>query len=316
MSITRRLSWILGVVFLVTGWGCKITQPSAIIPSSPKEEASSLLWKISGKEAQPSYLFGTIHMIEKEHYFFTAEMDSALTTSQGLALEIDLESAMDLSAQMGMLQQAFMKNDTTIKDLVSDEEYDLISNHFKEMGIPFMFLNRIKPMFLTIFADEDMFSGGSLKMDEIRSYELELVGKAKVQGMEVEGLETVEYQMGIFDRIPYKAQAQMLVQSISSSNEEEMMMDTLVHYYKMQDLEKLDELLNSDPTTKQYRSILLDDRNQNWIPIMSKLMGERKMFFAVGAGHLSGEMGVISLLKKEGYTLEPVRLTLDSTPPK
>ena len=299
----------VSLTFLI-GFGCNVSQKTTQSESSTTE-AQSLLWKITGKDAKDSYLFGTIHMIEKEHYFFTSEMDSALNSSNALALEIDLESAMDLGAQMGLLQQAFMKNDTTIKDLVSDDEYTLISNHFKEMGIPFMFLNRIKPMFLTIFANEDMFSGGGMNMDEIKSYELELVEKAKVREMPVEGLETIEYQMGILDRIPYKAQAQMLVQSISSTEDEDMMMDTLVHYYKMQDLNKLDELLNSGPTTKEYKSILLDTRNQNWIPVMSKMMLENKVFFAVGAGHLSGSMGVIALLRKEGYKVEPIILNLD-----
>jgi uncharacterized protein YbaP (TraB family) len=29
-------------------------------------------------------------------------------------------------------------------------------------------------------------------------------------------------------------------------------------------------------------------------------------FFAVGAGHLGGDQGVISLLRKKGYTVKPI----------
>jgi uncharacterized protein YbaP (TraB family) len=209
---------------------------------------------------------------------------------------------------MGLLQKAFMNNDTTLKDLVTAEEYKMVQAHFQEMGIPFFLFERVKPMFLTIFASEDMFSGGSLNMDDIKSYELELIEKAKAQKKPVGGLETVEYQMSIFDSIPYRAQADMLVASISSEAEEEGVMDTLIYYYKQQNLNKLDALLNSDSTTNRYRKVLLDNRNRNWIPVMQKSMSEKSMFFAVGAGHLAGPFGVINLLKDQGYKLSPIRV--------
>ena len=55
-----------------------------------------------------------------------------------------------------------------------------------------------------------------------------------------------------------------------------------------------------------YEDVLLRNRNLNWIPVMSKLMATGPVFFAVGAGHLGGETGVIRLLRKQGYTLTPV----------
>jgi uncharacterized protein YbaP (TraB family) len=40
---------------------------------------------------------------------------------------------------------------------------------------------------------------------------------------------------------------------------------------------------------------------------MGEMMTEQPTFFAVGAGHLGGEFGVVSLLRKEGYTVIPLR---------
>jgi uncharacterized protein len=37
------------------------------------------------------------------------------------------------------------------------------------------------------------------------------------------------------------------------------------------------------------------------------MMTEKQTFFAVGAGHLGGEKGVVSLLIKEGYKLKPLK---------
>jgi uncharacterized protein YbaP (TraB family) len=39
---------------------------------------------------------------------------------------------------------------------------------------------------------------------------------------------------------------------------------------------------------------------------MAKKMKKRTYFFAVGAGHLVGEKGVIALLRKSGYIVEPI----------
>jgi hypothetical protein len=54
------------------------------------------------------------------------------------------------------------------------------------------------------------------------------------------------------------------------------------------------------------KKIMLDNRNMNWIPKMSAIMKKEAVFFAVGAGHLSGDYGVINLLRNAGYTVKPI----------
>lgn len=315
MNYQKRFKTLLFFLTIAFIWGCSTSKKidQTVVAVEKIEPQSALLWRIETDDVQPSFLFGTIHMIEKEEYFFTREMADALATTKELVLEIDLEDAMDLGSQISLLQKALMRGDTTLRDLVTEDEYELVKSHFEEMGIPFFLFEKVKPMFLTIFASDDMFSGGGLNMDEVKSYELELIEMAKSQNKPVDGLETVEYQMSIFDSIPYQAQAQMLVASITSESDDEGVMDTLIYYYKNQDLMKLDQLLNSDPTTKEYRRVLLDNRNANWIPIISAKVKEQPTFFAVGAGHLAGDYGVISLLKKQGLKLSPIKFNLIGT---
>ncbi len=296
------------VAFMISQSACRTSQPSQAAPSV---SANSILWKIEGQDIETSYLFGTIHMIDKDEYFFTPEMQAAFDASKALALEFDIESAMDLTSQMGLLQRAFMRNDTTLSDLLSKADYDQVKRHFDEMGIPIFLFERVKPMFLTIFASEDMLGGGG--MEDIKSYELELSAMAKSREMPIEGLETMEYQLSIFDSIPYRAQAEMLVASIQPDVEASQSIDTMVYYYKQQNLKKLDALINEDATTKKYRRVLLDNRNKNWIPVIEKLMQQRPVFVAVGAGHLSGSLGVIQLLQDQGYSVSPVISKGDGT---
>ena len=51
---------------------------------------------------------------------------------------------------------------------------------------------------------------------------------------------------------------------------------------------------------------LIYERNANWVEELKKITPSTSVLVAVGAGHLPGEKGVISLLKKEGFTVVPV----------
>jgi len=113
-------------------------------------------------------------------------------------------------------------------------------------------------------------------------------------------------QIGIFDGIPYKDQAQMLLDAIASDNPDGEEFQELINLYKEQDVEGLYKMMQGDETVAEYEDALLTTRNKNWIPIMSDLMSKDVTFFAVGAGHLGGPQGVINLLREEGYTLTPI----------
>ena len=73
------------------------------------------------------------------------------------------------------------------------------------------------------------------------------------------------------------------------------------------DIQGMIDMMGGDEGIAEYEDLLLNTRNKNWIPVMGKMMLEQPTFFAVGAGHLGGEQGVVSLLRKEGYTVKPIR---------
>jgi len=118
------------------------------------------------------------------------------------------------------------------------------------------------------------------------------------------------YQAGVLDSIPYKLQAQQLVSYIDSAttgDKEDKQMKEMFNAYKSQDLKKLENLMvESDPGMARFTDLLLYHRNQNWVSKLKTILPGKSLLIAVGAGHLPGEKGVISLLRKEGYSLTPV----------
>jgi len=307
----KKIIYALVLVFLVS-FNAKSQTEIAVTETNKTTTdtlENSLLWKITGNDLEkPSYLYGTIHMIAKDKFFVTENTEKAIAETERMTFEINMEDMNNMGMMMSMMMNAFMKDGGSLKKLLTEEEYALVKVKFDEIGLPIALFDRVKPMFTSMMTSMDLSGGNPMEGGgDVVSYEMEFMEKAKARKMEMQGLETVEYQMSMFDSIPYEAQAQMLVESVQAgdvSSAETDQMAQMVALYTAQNLNGLSELISAEEGGMgEYEDILLVNRNKNWIPVMGEQMKTKSTFFAVGAGHLGGEEGVIRLLRKEGYTL-------------
>lgn len=281
---------------------------------------TGLLWRIDAPDVPaPSYLFGTIHLIDAEDFLLSDSLMAALNRVDEVYFEIDPGAMQDPMAMMPLIQSAMMPAGETLKDYVTDEEYARIGTHFQEMGLPMMFLERIKPMFLSILAATDPgdmqgMMGGGNPMEgmqgedaKIKSYELELSAIADQLEKPVKGLETMAFQMSLFDSIPYDAQAKMLVDAVDHPDTEEDALSAITEVYVAGDIDAVYAMsVDEEGGVAGYEAMLLTNRNRNWVAPIKESVAERPSLFAVGAGHLGGPEGVVKLLRAEGYTLTPI----------
>jgi uncharacterized protein YbaP (TraB family) len=111
--------------------------------------------------------------------------------------------------------------------------------------------------------------------------------------------------MGIFDSIPYEAQAKMLVETLRNTEGADDDFGKMIELYQQKDISAMEAMMADEAYgMNEYQDILLRNRNRNWIPVMGRMMREKSTLFAVGAGHLGGAAGVIALLRQEGYRVE------------
>lgn len=305
-----RLLAILMIAVSFTFTSCKTTKdglPQKIETQAYKPLTNALLWKIQGNGiVEPSYLYGTIHLIDSDAYFLPNGTLAAIDSTKKMVFEIDMNEMSDMGNMMSIMSKAFMSDGKTLKDLISAEDYKMVDAHFAKIGMPLMMLERMKPMFLTVFASGDMDPAG-LQNGSMKSYEMEFLDIAKNSNKPMAGLETIEFQMSVFDSIPYQAQAEMLIETIKSGDSGSDQMKEMVEMYKTQNINAMIAMItDEDEQMSEYEDVLLSKRNKAWISGMKKMMSEMPTFFAVGAGHLAGEKGVINLLRKEGYTLTPI----------
>jgi uncharacterized protein len=269
------------------------------------DPSKTLLWKISGNGlTKPSFLFGTIHLLCADDAVLSDNMKKAISNCDEVYFEVDIDNMFEM---LGVLGQMKMKGDTTLQDLLTKTEYEKVKEYFESKGsmLPFSMLETFKPILAASTLQE-----GSLECSNTAMMEQVIMEEAKLHDKKIKGLESMAYQAGVLDSIPYKLQAQQLVSYIEKANKdggEDKELDEMMDAYKKQDLKKLEDLMvQSEAGMAQFTDILLFNRNRNWVKKLKGLLPDRSLMIAVGAGHLPGEKGVISLLRKEGYTVTPV----------
>ena len=285
--------------YCVFFFGCKSQNKKS--STQKNNDNNTLLWQISGKDLKnPSYLFGTFHLLCKDDIKLSEQLKSVLKTSDEVYMEMDMD---DPSTMLSGLLYMNMKDNKKLKDLYTDTEYKKVANYFTDsLGIPLMMLQSIKPYFLVAMLYPKM-----MNCKNASGVEEALMGIAKENKKEIKGLETMQFQASVFDSIPYEWQAKELLKNIDSFSIYKKEFDTMVLEYKNQQLSAMENLLaKSEFGSDKYEDLLLTKRNKNWVDQLKTIMKKESVFVAVGAGHLVGEKGLLNLLRKEGYTVEPL----------
>ena len=278
---------------------------SSLAQTQKKKTEKSLLWQISGNGLEkPSYLYGTIHMLCKDDAVLSDSLIAAIQNTERVYLELDMDNLLEI---LGAMRNMKMKNDTTLADLLNKDDYQKVKTFIesKETMLPFSVLETYKPLLASsTLLESGLPCGTPVAMEQL------IMQEAKKQKKRIEGLETMAFQMSIFDSIPYKVQAEQLLKYTTTTGDQteaSKEFNDMMDAYKEQDLEKLESFIKKgEDGLGDYEDILLNNRNKNWVQKLKTIIHVRPVTIAVGAGHLPGKTGVIELLRKEGYKVIPV----------
>ncbi|EDM45450.1 hypothetical protein SCB49_06572 [unidentified eubacterium SCB49] len=262
-------------------------------------QENSLLYKVEGNGIKTSYVFGTFHMLPKADFILKDKVKNAFDASDLVVMELDMD---DPNMQTEMMGVSMIETEDSLQNHMTAEEYKILDDYFTaKIGVGMANFNKMKP-----FVVSSMVMMAHLGKD-MASYEATLVAMAKEGSKDLKGLETVAFQMSMFDGQSYEDQIDDVIKMLTNDGGIGGYFDKMLAVYKTEDVEGLynsmDEFFEHD---KAMQEKLLDERNQNWIPKIGEYSKEQKVFYAVGAGHLGGKQGVVKLLKKAGYTVTPV----------
>lgn len=277
-----------------------------------------LLWRATRGETVID-LFGTYHFRHQDTEAHLSRLKPLIDEAGIVFLEIshDDQSAMQrrLAENPGLM---FITQGPTLPDLLGPEDWPLFSAEMQARGIPGVIAAKFKPLWATLMlgigpceARSGAFEGGGIDA-RIGEY-------AQNTGNPSRSLEDFADLLALLDSLPIDDQLDMIRVSLAWPGDTDDLSYTIRSRYLNEEValtlafsEYISEEFGGDAASKDFdalMSLLLDKRNVAWMDVIRDALSDTdRLFVAVGAGHLPGDIGLLQLLKKEGFQIERLPL--------
>jgi hypothetical protein len=289
----RRVSAVAVVLTLAVGSLAGLDAQTAA--------AKSFLWKVqSGPRVM--YLAGSVHALSADVYPLSPAFEQAFAASDTLVEEIDLGQNGLLALAPMLLSKAMYQDGRTFDKAVSKETHDLVLKQLK--GLPAELIRPMKPwmVMLTLTAMQVQQAG----LDPTLGLDQHFFDRATQARKTVIGLETAESQIDRFDQMPESLQEQMLRSTLDELGMQNKEIGAMVAAWRRGDAAMIERdmvrALQKYPAA--YQSLIVE-RNHNWMPQLEKCLARTTpCMVVVGAAHLVGPDGLLTLLQRKGYRIE------------
>ena len=282
---------------------------------------AQLLYRISGNGLKsPSYIVGTYHLAEVSFVDSIPGIRQALNDCQQVYGELDMNVMANPDSLMLVQQAMMLPEGTTIDKLLTADEMARLNTYMKALlgmdmtnQLVAQQMGKLSPQalstqfsLLTFMKKHAGFDPQNLFDGYFQKYALE-------QGKTVGGLETLGLQVSVlYKGQTLERQKQLLMCQVDNHEFMDQMADMVIKAFYTQNLdgvkEAMDMKMNSScDSTPEEEAMLIHNRNADWLTKMPAIMAKSPTFFAVGAGHLPGDKGVLYLLRQAGYTVEGVK---------
>ena len=286
----------------VVSLGLAATMVAAQQSPSPQDIPRSCLWQVSSEKGT-LYLLGTVHLLKPGTHAVSPAAEAAFRQAQTILLELDLDEAESPASQQLFARKALLQGET-LKDRVSSETLALAVEKTEALGIPFDRLRDLKPWSLSLSLT--LFKLQALGFDPRHGVDRYYFDQGKQAGKEMGALETMEYQLDLFDGMSDGLQEEFLLQTLAELDRLGEETERLVQAWSGGEVEVLEELMRK--SFEDYPDLyqrLVVDRNKNWVLRIEPLLdGPGTTLVVVGALHLVGADSVVELLKKQGYAVK------------
>lgn len=293
-KLFKRLVAPFAVLFAIGATGAE---------AKSRPPARPALWQVSDADTT-IYLFGTIHLLPDDLQWRTPAFDQAVASSQQLVVETivdqqNLQSIRDAEFQLG-----FGKGLPPIAQRVAPSKLPLLRTAITKSGIPEKLLDQMDTWLAAISLLGVQFKELGLKSshgpEEILRQQFLSANKP------IGELESNVEQFGYFDRLPERAQRDLLEGAIEPSAMASKEFAQMLGPWGRGDVKRIGATFNKEfqgsPALKQ---ALLVQRNANWAKWIEQRMTQPgTIMVAVGAGHLAGTSSVLEMLKKDEYRIQ------------
>lgn len=282
---------------------------------------AQLLWKISGNGLQkPSYIIGTYHLAPVSFTDSIKGLKAALDASEQVYGEIVMADLTSPENQQKAQAAMMLPDGQTLDKLFTADEMTRINALVKsvlgvDMTNPMVAqqLGKLTPYALQVQLGVLIYLKKHLGFNPNEGFDSYFQKEAAAKGKGVGGLETFDFQINtLYKSATMERQKQLLLCMADNLEFTEEQTENVVKAFFTQDLDGIEKAMdaklnNTCDGTPEEKETLIYSRNDNWMKQMPEIMKQKGTFFAVGAGHLPGERGLLAQLKKAGYTVEGIK---------
>ncbi len=281
---------------------------SLLESASQAENSQAVLWRIERNGKSPSFVLGTLHIAHSSLQELSPAIKSAIAASRVVALEQEQLSRGAYGQVMAQAGKLMSARDKPLQRMLDESELRVVEKAISAAGYPEDLALGVRPWVATLFL------AGGCPNETHEPMDLIVANFAKSQGKQVVGLETLLEQFETLAAIPDEAQAAWLRASIEMNDRADDVTVTMLELYKGRQIAASLEIMRelapdaglTDARMQDIRHGLITDRNARMAQRGMPLFEAGGAFVAVGATHLPGSDGLISILKSNGFTVTPV----------
>lgn len=276
-----------------------------LAPSAFADGHGPALWKISDADTR-IYIFGSVHVLKPGTMWLGADLRRKISSASAIYLEVPAADQQPEVLERLLRKYGFLEQSDSLKKHLPGELYAELATALARQGVPEATYDRYKPWTAnTVYAAGKFIQAG---YNPANGVEATIIGLAGARHIPVEGLETAEYQIALFNSLTDRQVTQMLKDDLADRNDLPPAMDRLTASWSSGDLADLTAYFEEEMAgAPDLRKKMITDRNASWVPKIRAIMGKPGDYLVVvGAGHLLGPDSLIALLRKSGVTVERV----------
>lgn len=281
----------------------RITAALAALGVAFAAAADPAAWRLTGQDGGEITLLGSMHVLRATDHPLPPSVDALIERAETIVMELDLDDIDAATQQRVVLGAAMLAQGTELADVLDVDLYRQLEQRAAELKIDLALLAPFEPWFLSVMLlDLGMRRYG---FEPERGVEQYVLARARAGRKDIVGLETLEFQIGIFDALPPRSQQMMLAQTLAELDEAETAMVAMADAWRAGELEALSgELLDDFDDFPGLYDALVTQRNEAWIGNLENLLATgRRYLVVVGALHLVGDDSVIDLLAARGHRI-------------
>lgn len=281
---------------------------------------AQILYRISGNGLEaPSYIVGTYHLAPASFADSIPGMRQAIEETTQVCGELNMMDVFKPENAARMLQSQMLPEGVTLSSLLTSEQrtrlnallLEVLGTNLDDEAYAAQ-VEKMKPVVLSTTLSLAAFMKKTQSFNPMELLDSYFQVHALQNGKSVKGFETVDFQMEVLYGGELPKQVNDLMCMVDHFEESTKLVDRITDAYFSQDLQRLEAVLEEELDgecggSPEDEAALIDNRNHNWIKMMPEIMAEQPTLFAVGAGHLCGEQGVLKLLEGLGYVVDGVK---------